>query len=327
MKIIKNKHRSVKASRTRRTIRAAQEQYKFIKSKSVYDSDGFLTDYTLYSTSDGETYFCMFGDNEVYEPDLDYADWEGDSYEEAMEWFDSYNGFEDELDEDPDDWYNRRNGINAAEENAEIDDEANEDMGFFKHNQKYSSKNTATNWKYNRVPALFKMIDFPSGAVVLDYGGGTKESEALAKGYFGENYPDVKYVYYDKYWQNGKEQNASLREVKQNGGADIAMLSNVLNTIAEPEVRQDVLTHVKSLLKPDGVLYIYGYQGKKEDQEGGGRTTGDDQYQTFMKTKDYIPEISEVFPNAKYTGGMIVAPNDGGRVAASRRRNNDLVVL
>lgn len=71
--------------------------WKEVASKQVVDSDGFLTDYTMYT--DGETYIFMFGDKDIYEPDRDYADWETDSEDRAWEWFNSYSGFEDYEDE------------------------------------------------------------------------------------------------------------------------------------------------------------------------------------------------------------------------------------
>lgn len=222
--------------------------------------------------------------------------------------------------------YLRRKIYSAIEEEP-YDDEMNEDAGMLQHEQKYSSKNTAVNWKSGRLPALFKKIHWQPNTMVVDYGGGTEQSAALAEAFFAANYPTVDYVWYDKYWQTSKQQNESLRRVKQNGGADVAMLSNVLNVIAEPEVRHDILTHIKSLLKPNGVLYIYGYEGKKEDQEGGGRSTADDQYQTFMRTKDYLAEIHEVFPNATIKSGVITAINDGNSVAASIVSNDDLIFI
>lgn len=184
-----------------------------------------------------------------------------------------------------------------------------EDDSPLKHEQKYTSKNTAVNWKYGKLPALFKKVNYPSGAMVLDYGGGTEQSAALAQAFFDNTYPDVDYVYYDKYWQPKDEQRAAEAHVKQNGGADIVLLSNVLNVIAEPEVRNDILVHIKQLLKPGGTLYIYGYEGQAKDRGKGGRETAPDQYQTFMETKSYMDEIHQVFPDAKYKGGMIIAPN------------------
>lgn len=71
-------------------------EWKYIKSKSVLDSDGFYTDYTLYQNVLTGEFICMYGDNDVYEPDPDYADWSGDSEQEAMEWFDNYEtGYEE----------------------------------------------------------------------------------------------------------------------------------------------------------------------------------------------------------------------------------------
>lgn len=73
--------------------------YLYLESKQVPDSDGFYTDYTLYLNTDTGNYICMFGDNDLYEPDEDYADFVTDSKERAYEWFENYSGFED--DEDP----------------------------------------------------------------------------------------------------------------------------------------------------------------------------------------------------------------------------------
>lgn len=74
----------------------SDDRYEFLKRKEVYDSDGFTTDYVLYYDRNSGKYFTMFGDMDLYEPDIEYADADFGSYEEAKEWFDSYNGFEDE---------------------------------------------------------------------------------------------------------------------------------------------------------------------------------------------------------------------------------------
>lgn len=71
-----------------------------LATKTVLDSDGFTTDYTLYKNKSEDVYICMFGDSDVYRPSLDYSDWDGSTEEEAWEWFNSYNGFEDDLDEE-----------------------------------------------------------------------------------------------------------------------------------------------------------------------------------------------------------------------------------
>ena len=79
--------------------------YKQIAWKPVYDSDGFTADYTMYMKVDPNnennivSFVCVFGDSDIYRPDDGDYDFETDSYEEALEWFDDYKGFEDDLDE------------------------------------------------------------------------------------------------------------------------------------------------------------------------------------------------------------------------------------
>ena len=78
------------------------DRYERLERKSVYDSDGFTTDYVLYYDSYEDKYFTMFGDEDVYAPDIDYADADFDTYEQAKEWFDNYEGFTDEDEEEED---------------------------------------------------------------------------------------------------------------------------------------------------------------------------------------------------------------------------------
>lgn len=74
------------------------EDWIELKNKQVLDSDGFTTDYTLYTNSANTRFICMFGDRDVYEPDIDYADWVGDTVEEAYEWFDNYTSYDEDDD-------------------------------------------------------------------------------------------------------------------------------------------------------------------------------------------------------------------------------------
>lgn len=78
-------------------IFAVHSAPKMVASKQVRDYDGFLTDYTWYLMPDG-THKFVFGDKDFYGPE-DEADWECDSYEEASEWFEDYNGIDDLADE------------------------------------------------------------------------------------------------------------------------------------------------------------------------------------------------------------------------------------
>lgn len=76
--------------------------WRELSSKMVPDSDGFMTDYTLYeSTSPYNScmYICMFGDKDIYKPDESYADMTFDDLGEAEDWFYSYEGLVDDEEE------------------------------------------------------------------------------------------------------------------------------------------------------------------------------------------------------------------------------------
>lgn len=70
-----------------------------MNSKRVMDSDGFFTDYTWYSNADQTKHVFVFGDKDIYRPEDGDYDWECETPQEAFEWFENYNGFEDDLDE------------------------------------------------------------------------------------------------------------------------------------------------------------------------------------------------------------------------------------
>ena len=69
--------------------------YTEIDSKQVPDSDGFMTDYTMYMNINTGEYVFVFGDKDIYRPEDGYFDWECETKEEAEEWFDNYHGFEE----------------------------------------------------------------------------------------------------------------------------------------------------------------------------------------------------------------------------------------
>lgn len=72
-----------------------------VKTKQVYDSDGFLTDYTMYKDEDGN-YIFIFGDRDLYTPDNTDPDWKIEASDKAEklsnEWFEDYEGFEEQDD-------------------------------------------------------------------------------------------------------------------------------------------------------------------------------------------------------------------------------------
>ena len=81
------------------SVTASDDDFEYhgwteLASKSVMDSDGFYTDYTLYELGDGD-YGCIFGDKDAYTPDTAYLDFECDDRQEAFEWFDNFVGFDE----------------------------------------------------------------------------------------------------------------------------------------------------------------------------------------------------------------------------------------
>lgn len=279
-----------------------EETWDYLKSKQVTDSDGMLTDYTLYVNSDGSRYICMFGDNDVYEPDPAYADWEGDSEEEAYEWFNNYtSGYEDD-----DDIY----GATDAEYEDDI-----QEIG-----QEFTSENTSIN--NNRLPAVFNMVSFEPGTVNIDYGGGKFDNVAEYLTQY-----DVVNLVYDPYNRTAEHNKEVIRLVREHGGADTATCSNVLNVIKEPEVRINVLNNIKKLVKPNGKVYITVYEGKGNNAEGPTKSG----YQLNRKTAEYMDEIQQVFPDAKRKGKLIVATNSSGSVTSATNEscydNNSLTTL
>lgn len=75
------------------------DRYELVTRKDVLDSDGFYNEYTWYrDTLTGKNIF-IFGDPDFYTPENSTPDYETENDEAAQEWFDSYKGFADDVDE------------------------------------------------------------------------------------------------------------------------------------------------------------------------------------------------------------------------------------
>jgi len=71
------------------------EGWELVERKQVKDFDDFYTDYTMWRNVETGEWCTVFGDNDLYHPwDSDH-DADFDTEEEAYEWFNSYNGFDD----------------------------------------------------------------------------------------------------------------------------------------------------------------------------------------------------------------------------------------
>lgn len=173
--------------------------------------------------------------------------------------------------------------------------------------QEFTSKDTSIN--STKLPAIYKLVDFPKGTLVLDYGGGRFDNavEWLAE-------KEVEGVVYDPYNRSAEHNRDVVRRVRENGGADITLCSNVLNVIKEPEARLGVLKNIRKLTKPSGKVYITVYEGKGT---GEGKQSQKDSYQLNRKTSDYLDEVHQVFPDAQRKGKLIFATPTGEVTAAS----------
>lgn len=164
-------------------------------------------------------------------------------------------------------------------------------------NQKYKSSTTSIN--STKVPALFRKQEkyglFEPFSHNLDYGGGKYDTATNYLDLFGV----VNHVY-DPYNRSDRENQAALAKTDY----DTATLSNVLNVIAEKEIRLDILRTVKEHLKNEGALYITVYEGTKSGIASFNEKR--DSYQLNKKLVDYLAEIKEVFENAYIEHGMII---------------------
>ena len=274
--------------------------------KHVRDSDGMLTDYALYTTEDEDKYICMFGDVDAYPPDEMYADAEFDSEEEALEWFEDYTGPGDEDEDEDYDVYH--DDIDSAEELDEDEDDLDHP------DQEFDSADTSIN--STKLPAIYKMITIPEGSVGIDFGGG-KWDNAI------EHIRDLgaTLCVYDPYNRSKAYNKETLKTLRANGGADWAVTSNVLNVIKEPSARKAVLENISKITKPGAPIYITVYEGRG-DSKAGQTKSG---YQLNRKTKDYMEEIQEVFPDATRKGKLIVATNRVSPKHIKSSRNETLL--
>ena len=139
----------------------------------------------------------------------------------------------------------------------------------------------ATSINSAKLPVLYGKVDFKTGTVNLDIGGGRFDNVTdylAAKG--------VKNYIYDPY-NRSAEHNAAVAKVTQEGQSDTVTISNVLNVIDSLDGRRQVLENAVDAVKPDGTVYITVYEG---DGSGVARNTGKDQFQLNRKTADYVAD-------------------------------------
>lgn len=193
-------------------------------------------------------------------------------------------------------------GADDLEEGEEQDDDF-----LNQPEQEFKSDGTAINGKQGKLPSALKAAKIPEGALVLDYGGGTVESEQVAQNYLDQF--NATEMLYDPFNQTADHNRQIIKELRKANGADVAVCSNVLNVIKEADVRLDALDKIRRLLKPGADCYITVYEGSGSE---GKSTQGGKSYQNNRKLGSYLEEIQQVFPDAYKKGSkVIVAPNTG----------------
>ena len=71
-------------------------EWQLVDVKSVKDWDDFWTDYTLWYNEYTDRWVCIFGDRDIYYPENTDYDAEFEDESEAREWFDLYQGAEED---------------------------------------------------------------------------------------------------------------------------------------------------------------------------------------------------------------------------------------
>ena len=180
-----------------------------------------------------------------------------------------------------------------------LKESTNEEVDIENPEQEFSSAATSIN--SNKLPAIYNMVEFRPGDVVVDFGGGKFDN---AVNYLKDK--DVTLLVYDPYNRSAEHNKEVLRLLKEHGGADAAVNSNVLNVIKEPEAREAVLKNIKKITKRGAPIYITVYEGRGDGAEGPTKSG----YQLNRKTGDYMDEVGKVFSNVKRKGKLITAINE-----------------
>lgn len=192
-----------------------------------------------------------------------------------------------------------RDGKVVNESTTELVEDSEETDDLISAEQEFDSAATSIN--SSKLPAVYNMVKFNTGDVVVDFGGGKFDN---AVNYLKDQ--DVTLLVYDPYNRSAEHNKDVIRVLKEHGGADAAVNSNVLNVIKEPEARNAVLQNIKKITKKGAPIYITVYEGTGKGNEGPTKSG----YQLNRKTSDYMDEISQVFSNVTRKGKLITAMNE-----------------
>ena len=172
--------------------------------------------------------------------------------------------------------------------------------------QKYKSASTSMNKKHPAKLGKILCKHYASaGDTVLDYGGGKYDMTEI---YLAAN--GIICNIYDPFNRDEEINSAALGKFDY----DWAMLSNVLNVVAEKPIRLQILENVKKHLREDGILLVKVYEG-----DGSGILKVNEKRnscQVNQKIRFYFWEVAAVFgaANTKFAsheGTKIIVAKNG----------------
>lgn len=156
--------------------------------------------------------------------------------------------------------------------------------------QKYSSKDTSIN--KNRLPVVYSIgSDLIRGKKCIDYGCG-KYNNAID---YAKAELNAVVVPYDKYNRTETENAFALSQ-----NYDLLICSNVLNVIAESEIRNSVIAKCASLA-PVALFTVY-----EGDGTGNSRVSKNDCWQENRKTETYILELKTAYKTVTKKGKLLI---------------------
>lgn len=161
--------------------------------------------------------------------------------------------------------------------------------------QEFTSKNTTSN--YNRVPALFKKINWVCGTINLDIGGGPYDTATDYLKDFG-----VSNLIYDPY-NRSEDHNLMVKSIISSNKPHTSTLSNVLCVIKEKEVRIELLNFAKD---NSNILFVSVYPGSGTVI---GKITKKDCWQENRKLNSYLEEVSQIFLYVVMKRNLIISWN------------------
>ena len=165
-----------------------------------------------------------------------------------------------------------------------------------------------------QIPALFKHKAVVFGKTNVDIGGGRFD---LAKNYLAER--GTKSMIFDPYNRGAQENSETLAFLQSGKRADTATCANVLNVIAEPAARSNVILEAAKAIKPDGTAYFMVYEG---NGTGIGKQTSSG-WQNNRMTADYVDEMRRWFRNVE-TVSATGKPTEKGKLIVAKNPVADL---